>query len=805
MNKYQSIESSKYGNCYLPNQHTNIKEKNNPEWYKAVYDYFITRGNSEKDSDTIARWLDAANGIVNTESLNYLTSPLKAESGQEFVFPGRLRDTDLINTVREKNLGEYVELPYKYQVTVNNEDSLLKRDIEVNAKILDLAKNRFANLIKDFQDTTQEQKKANIDNADIPDFEKIYKLAIQEWVDDRAITGQNILDLIYQHSNFDHKRLTAFFYWWATEEFYTYREVVNDEIEINIINPLNAFPIRNGCEFNEDFDAFVIKNRVTLDEVEYKYKDDLSDEELNYLKTGINTKNGGMYASSQFLRVRNAFKEQTNPISSTDDIYITSSNDRFVDEYKIIWRTEVPIKIITIFTGSNFSEVVLDDSNKHLKELAISSRTEWIEQVWIGTRIGDDVTGIYTLPKPCTIQRYDNITGRVKLPVGGKIGILPGIRQNPVPNRLVPYVLIDQLLTLAAERAIAKYQDHITIIPLSILKNDNAGTYKEKMFYLKADGNLIYDDRNGVDLQTVAQGFRTIQGSPLGDYLMTILRMKQQYKAEALEMSNMNPERMGQIDPNAGKGITEQNVYRAKLGSLLMITTFNSALQRDHQADLAFTQALYDNDFVGTIYNSKDGKTSQFVVNIEQHKASQYLVFVRNSKLEDRAIQAYQDLAFSAAQNGEFELAAHAIEADTLPEVRKVVKDITDATKRMNASIEEQRNATQRYIVDKNAEVSATQNQLKIELAKMEYTKAIDVANITTNGVVLSSGALNKDETPNFMQDETDDIQREKLDIQREMLDETRNNNNRNFIMKLDSNSKDRYVAKTNKNKYDSK
>ena len=57
------------------------------------------------------------------------------------------------------------------------------------------------------------------------------------------------LNRINDVNDFDTKRIQSFFYWWACEEFYTYREVINNEVYTSIISPLEGYPIYNGAQF----------------------------------------------------------------------------------------------------------------------------------------------------------------------------------------------------------------------------------------------------------------------------------------------------------------------------------------------------------------------------------------------------------------------------------------------------------------------------------------------------------------------------------------------------------------------------
>jgi hypothetical protein len=192
----------------------------------------------------------------------------------------------------------------------------------------------------------------------------------------------------------------------------------------------------------------------------------------------------------------------------------------------------------------------------------------------------------------------------------------------------------------------------------------------------------------------------------------------------------MNPERMGAIDPNAGKANTEQNIYRAKIGSLLGITMFNQALERDHNADLEFSKVAYIGGKVGTFFDKSTDNNILVEVNPQLHLDSDYGVFVRNTKIDENKMAEYKNYAFNASQNGEFELAAAGIEADTVPEIRRAVKEINIARRDLEKSMNDQKNDAIRYAADQQKIISDDTIAAADRRAQLVSNTAIRVAEI---------------------------------------------------------------------------
>ena len=758
-----------------PEQQVSRSKKEEDSFYKPTYDYLISKAISLNPKDELTTWLDAANGIISNASLKYLISPLKDKETEQVLnkLPGEIRDTDLINTVRERNIGEYIGIPYKFTVNVLNADSILKRDAAVAEEVNKAMQQGLINLLNEYYEKQQEVGQAEgaintgLPSKDFPDIEKFAKEFIENWIDDRAIKGFNILKLINVVNDFDTKRIQAFFYWWATEEFYTYREIINNEVYTSVLSPFESYPIYNDEQFVEDYTGFLIKKKTTLSKVKAMYWNEFSNSERDHIANLTRDGQGKYSTKGTWLASRSWDASETNNYSANSNMdYDVTDTYEALDEYTIIWRTEVPIKIRKFIDplGIEREEPVIEDYEE--TELDLEVRTEWIEEVYIGKRFGNAITGVYLKPKPCDVQRYDEHTLTPKLPVGGKKGILRNIKQNPIPKRLLPYVLIDRMILLQQERVIAKYEGYIKVIPQALLNDDITGTKKEKLFYIKADNTLVYDDTT-IDFNTVAQGFRVVAMPDVANYLKTLIDLRDKYKAEGLEIANMNNYALGDVMASTGKSVMQESIYRAKVGNVLSITMFHAALERDHTADLEFSKVAYHDEKRGSYTDRASGKPIYVDINIEEHRETQYGCFVENSKLDEAKLEMLRQIGFNASQNGDIDSAITAIEGDSIPEVRKALKEISKANKELEERMAENQNATQRYVADMQDKINTDKNETTKYVADKNSETAITVAEMKTDNTY----------TPDEVDINTDG-EESKAGLQRDQLEFKRNDAN---------------------------
>jgi hypothetical protein len=675
-------------NEQMPNLLVSDSEKQQSSWYKSMYDYTIAKAQSVNNRDYTEENLNAANGIVSKNTFEEVLRPFQADGSKLKDLPGEIRDTDFITPIREKNMGEYIELPYKFFTTVSDADAVMQRSFEVQQQILDMLQEEFIKIVEASQQGETQ--------VELPDFKELAEKKMADFFDEKAIKSQNTLKLINSLTDFDRLRIQSFFYWWATEEFYTIRTIENGEIIKKTISPLNAYPIPNGEDFVEDYDAFVYTEDCSYQQFleSYVNDDNFDKEELEYIRQiTVDSKSGRM---SIPLMMKNRFEAFDNiPGRYVDNNsrleFVEAATDLQI--FHVFFKAFSPVKELVYLDamGGEHTAVVPKDYVLLPEAGDIELRNIWIPKVYYGMRYGVKESGMYTKPKLLDVQRYDPITNKCKLPIGGKKGILDGIALNPIPRRLLPHLALDRILLLRIDREISKYQPYITQLPQSMINPDEIGTTIEKVQHIKADNTLIVDDQ-AIDNNILMQGLRVIQMPAVEGYINTLWNIRSENRAEAWDVANMNNERFGNAPTQQTVSNANQNIYRAKLGSVLMITSFNAALQREHMADLEFSKIAYANGKTGTFYDNREGQWVDVEIDPVEHIRNQYGIFVVNSKVEETLLQQYKDFAFAAAQNGENSLAIEAIDADHVPFIKQALRRADEAKKEYERWVQEQEN-----------------------------------------------------------------------------------------------------------------
>lgn len=72
----------------------------------------------------------------------------------------------------------------------------------------------------------------------------IIEEVLNDWIDDITITTQKRLELINTIVEAKDKYQQCYFYWWACEEVYTYREVYKGDVYLQVISLSNIIVLK---------------------------------------------------------------------------------------------------------------------------------------------------------------------------------------------------------------------------------------------------------------------------------------------------------------------------------------------------------------------------------------------------------------------------------------------------------------------------------------------------------------------------------------------------------------------------------
>jgi hypothetical protein len=669
----------------FPDQRVSTKKKRtDADWYVPTIDYIIDRAISENNKNEVKTNIDYANGIIDKDMYNYVS---KKYGTDEVPLPADIRELDLITPIKERYIGEYIRQHSNYQVFNNDYDSIVLRN-------KDLAKQVESMLAQALMNFLNQEMETGVESKEVPDIEKFVEEFIENWMDERAIKATEKIKLLETLTDATVLYIQGFFYWWSTESVITYRTITNNDVVKEIVSPLEYYRIRGKSMFIEDDPMGMRLSYISITELVNQDRHILIEEDKNYIDKlydiAKETADGRINVPIHLIENRKEFQYyNTRAAVPMTTSYSFADNTRRVPKYHIVFNSLTKVGYLTYWNEvGELDEMVVDETYK-LNELGgdISVEWEWISEVFEAYRYGDKRTGLYVPPKPIDVQRekISNVS-ECKLPYNGITGILDDNIINPIPKRIAPLMALYRIYTLQQERFVAKYKGDLLPIPETIISDNDNFTRIERLNYILSDNYLFFDD-TAVDPQILAY-MRSIGNPGIERYIQTLSELRKHIKDEAWELANMNEQRFGDINPHAGKSTTEYAISKSTTGSILMFEMYNKFKERDYKADLDHANIAWIHGKAGSYYDKNTKKV--VYVNIEplEMYSDNIGIYFENSTLEEEKLQALRELAFSASQHGDYDIAADAIQSESSVFITSIIKKEVKARRELEQQMQ---------------------------------------------------------------------------------------------------------------------
>jgi len=723
--------SDSIGNKTLPNQRVSLQKKQTHDWTKQMADYVVNLAVSCSDKSQTRDFMDMANGKVSKSMYAYVLKTYgidKADIENENLI-GELRDIDILSPIKDKYLGEFISSYNNYQIYTDDPDTIFLRNKQFGDKVLSVMQQKLVNELNKTMNTGQQSQPT-------PDIEKMLEEYVQEWNDERATKAQLRLNLLNDVIDAKVKYNQLYYYWWACEECYTYREVYKNDVIFDIVSPLEYFRVPSGNIYVEDDDYGCRIFTKSLYSILDRYSEFIKPEDITYLKSITNRE------LSTDIRT-NILKSRliTNGMSEED--YIgneTNFKNDFIngtvftnpDNISIVHyvaKTEAKIGYLTYSASDGTVQQMVVDEDYELDTANgdIDIKWDWIQQMYQGEIIGygqissDNQQAVYTKFRPVDTQR-ENFTNlnKCKSPYNGLSQIHIDSDRKPIAARLSPYTALIRIYHFQIERAINKFKS-ILLIPQSLVSDDANMTMEQRLSKMQAESTLIFNDAQ-VNANAI-QAMREIATTATYQYVQVLETMLRSLKEDAWEVANMTPSRMGNQPGYQGKSVTENSLEQGNISSSWSLEMFNLFRGKDYLANYDYSKVAWCEGKQGSFVNEGTNELQTVSVDPMEHMSLNIGINVGNSRLLNEKLKAMQQLAFNASQGGDYELGTEAILNDNLQSLKRKIITISEATKQYNQQMADAKN---------QATIQA--EQIKQDTAKMVAENELQKAQITADG-----------------------------------------------------------------------
>lgn len=742
----------------FPKQKVSESQKSNKKWIKDCTDYIIScalsNGSSRSDIQSL---FDFLKGNISQEDYKKILNPYNSHKEQFKRFPATLRNLDITSDVVRRYVGEYIKAPHLFVVTATNPEIVMRKEAKIKELIMEEASRRFAvefeQLVNSKINEGADAETANQSASEEMDFAQYAEQISKEHVDDISKQAEDIIKVLDNYTNADNEMATAFFNFIVSGEVYTYRTISKGQFVKEVVSPTEMFPITNGSEFIEDCDMCARKRMMSYNQILDTFTGVLTkaEEDLLY-KLYVSNDTAGAWSSYSTL-----YSDIYN-ISDSRDLFNKSfspSRNDLIEVWHVVWKSYLKYGILTYVNEVGLIDTMLVEEGFKFDETLghINIEWDWKLQTREATRIGDTSTGLYIDAKPILVDRNG------KLPYNGVCELIPNMGKFSIVGIMRPFQIMRNIFAYTREMAIAKAKLLTLVLPASLL-GSNPDMQERTLYRMAADGVMIYDDSS--DSNSIkAQQIRILQGN-MGSYITELTNLMESIKAEARELVDMTPQRYGAITNSAGKGVTQEAIARGSMGSVLVFFKFDKFRELDYQADLDYTKVAWADGFDYSFFD-ENYEINNFHLNVDNHTFADYIIRVKNSANEQEKLGNLRDIVLAAAQNGQLDMAAEALDSRSVSGLKSVV-----------ARFQELQRQHEKDLKQLDAEINSKEIADKIQLIDAQKEADMELLELKYNYEMAMNGMKQDIDTNNNRM--SDDIESKRLDFERQKLSMDNNN-----------------------------
>ena len=798
-------------NGVFPRQRVSGAEKQKQEWYANCIDYVIAMGISFNDRSEAETQLSILHGDIPNEFYKKTLNPYNSNKEKYTRFPATMRNFDIMSDVIRRYVSEYFKGVHEFVVGANNAEVVLRRNARLRQEVAQLAEQafrmEFERRLQELQQQAVQQgtppEQINPQDA-MPDPEQFVKDFNDKYVDDESKQAQDLLDYVRSITQDNTIYLSTFFDYCSIGECYTYSDIRGEKIYKEHIPVLEAYPIPNSNFFIEEHDMFARRMLLSYPQIIDMFDEVLSEKDREFLEKYYDT--GGAASSrtqllySQYFEYFpdgcEKFTKEEREIYKKEPVNIAQQNNNLFEVWHVVWRGEARRGILTYINevGLQTQRVVDEDYTLNPEAGDISIEWAYEPQVYEGYRIGSRYCAVYPIKaRPIAYQRDG------KLPYNGIMEVLPFMGKFSIIKLITPYQIMRNIISYHREMVIAKNKMLILLLPESLVASDT----EDKIYKMAADGVLLVDDTEDANSQKMAQ-IRMLNAS-MGDYITQLTNLIEAIKIEAREMVDMNMQRYGEIAQSAGSDTTQEAIARSSMGSVIIVTMFDEMRKRDYQRDIDFAKLAYVDGLQVSYFDDKYNQR-YLSLDVNSFINSDCTVLVKNDQKELDKLNELRQWAFSAAQNGDLDMALAAITGNNVTQIKETVNKFMEIKRQHEQEMQQaEQMLKQEELQNKLAEIEAKGEQDRLT-QELKYQYEMQLKYIDVDMSLL--GTPTEDPEARTRLQELSErnktaIAQQKLNLDREKFAGDMYNAAAERQVKREQMDTQLKIARTNKNKYD--
>lgn len=749
-------------NIYLkptfPAQKKKLSEKTE-EWRNQCVDAVIEMGNQSVYNGRSSKYKKQVNynlivSEFDEEDFEYIVNPynLPTQIGSS---PVKLQNFNIIRPKYELLKGEEIKRPFNFMV-VGSGGEVTKTIDEKRREAIQQSLEE--HLLFELGEGQPDEQGNMIPPRGI---EEILKHFDENYRDVREQMGNTILQHLVKaehlilkfNQGWEHALISA-------EEIY-YVGIVSNEPKVRVVNPLDFDYDRNpNLQCIEDAQWCREDRYLSVGQILDEFGEYLSEADVARLDngeiSGLKGYNGHPYSMTPgtFYEGQSGYDDRnyitkgrsTGPTyQQTSDILVSNC----------CWKSMKKIGFVTYTDEFGPQATTVEDDfkvSKELKEIYPDMKVEWqwINEVWMGTRIGDDIY-VNVEPVPNQNRSMDN-PSICKLPYVGRVYNNLNSQATSLVDLIKPHQYTYIIVWYRLMNELAKAKGKKFIMDFALLPKSQGWTPDEWMYYFDNVGvawvNSHEEGREGdpssvSKFNQIGAGVDMTLSNTVGQYLEILNKLEDM----AGELCGVSKQRQGQISSSETVGGVERSVLQSSYVTEQWFMYHNEVKRQVLTQVLNAAKIAY----IG-------GKKAQFILNDVQRvflnidgellNDSEYDVHMSNSSKDNMIKDKLEQLAQVALQTDKARLSdiITIIKSDSISEIsNRIISGENDLIARQQEQIESQNQAmleaeemrrqTELERLDREDRNKQLDRENKIEIAEISAFSFSEDKDMDDNGV----------------------------------------------------------------------
>lgn len=689
------------------------------EWRKKNVDYGNTLSlhfspNVRKSLKNKIINTNLYNGILDMKDLNNIVNPYHLDAS---FIPQTITHNPILAPKIDLLVGEETKRSFEYRAVVTNQKALSQKDDARKAELME----RLINIV--MSDKSEEEAEA--------EFEQLGKYMNYDWQDIRERMVNQILKHYSQEQRFPFIFTECFKSALLHGECAVQIEIVHGE---PIMTPVNTLKLRTVNTSNssriEDSDIIILEDHWSPGKIIDYFHDELKPKDIEVIENYNSS--GSSDTDNHYTNERKILGSSLDSLFEIAEVNGHYFNSDLTDEdgnirvLRVYWKSIKKVKKVKYY--DEFGDIeykIRSEDYVENKTMGEESETLWINEMWEGTLIGQD---IYINMRPRK-EQYTRLSNPSYCHAGiiGQVYNTDQGKAVSLVDRMKNYQYLYDVMWDRLNKAISTNYGKIFEVDFAKIPE---GWDMEKWLHFAivnkiAVVNSFKEGNKGASLGKLAGGMNTQGGRSIdmetGNYIQQHINMLEFIKQEMGEIAGITKQREGQISNRETVGGVERSVNQSANVTEFWFTIHEHFKLRALEAFVEAAKIALRDNKKKMQYVLDDLSISSLEVDGEIISDADFGIVVSNSNKNLELEQVLKSLSQTLVQStGRISPVIDIFTSDSISDMRRKIENTENELEEQARQQAEEANQTQQQIAAMEEESKELDRETELAIAEMQ-------------------------------------------------------------------------------------